>query len=90
VLVHHEVAGHGVPARHVAVAVRSTTAEIGAVAGALELAAAGALAEDGTFAVGDGTLDLQQELVVRVVRDRVLQEHHLDAGATELLQEQDL
>jgi hypothetical protein len=90
VLVHHEVAGHGVPARHVTIAVRGTPAEIMPVAGALQLAATEALAEDGALVFGDGALDLQQELVVRVVRDRVLQEHHLAAGATELLQEQDL
>jgi hypothetical protein len=61
-----------------------------AVARLLQLAAAEALAEDGALVFGDGALDLQQELVVRVVRDRVLQEHHLGAGAAELLQEQDL
>ena len=59
VLVHHKVARHGVPARHVAVAVGGTTAEVAAVAGALELAAAEALAEDGTLVLGDGALDLQ-------------------------------
>ena len=61
-----------------------------AVSRLLQLAAAEALAEDGALVFGDGALDLQQELVAGVVRDRALQEHHLGAGAAELLQEQDL
>ena len=40
--------------------------------------------------LGDGAPDLQQELVVGVVRDRVLQEHHLGACATALLKQQHL
>ena len=82
--------GHGVLARHVAVAVGGAAGEVVAVAGLLELAAAEALAEDGALVLGDGALDLQQELVVRVVGDRALQEHDLAAGLAELLQEQDL
>ncbi len=61
-----------------------------AVARLLQLAAAEPLAEDGALILGDGALDLQQELVVGVVRDRVLQEHHLGACATELLEQQHL
>ena len=61
-----------------------------AVARLLQLATAEALAENGPLVFGDGALDLQQELVIRVVRDRVLQEHDLNACAAELFQEQDL
>ena len=89
-LVHHEVTGHGVLARHVAVAVGGTAALVVAIACPLQLAAAEALAEDGALVFSDGTLDLQQKLIVGVVRDRVLQERHLDARAVELLQQQDL
>jgi hypothetical protein len=60
------------------------------VARPLQLAAAEALAQHRALVFGDGALDLQQELVVRVVRDRVVQERHLAAGPAELLQEQDL
>jgi hypothetical protein len=60
------------------------------VAGPLQLAASEALAQNGALVLRDGTLDLQQELVVRIVGDRVLQEGDLAAGAAELLQEQDL
>src|SRR3954469_23977028 len=61
-----------------------------AVARLLQLATAEALAENGPLVFGDGALDLQQELVIRVVRDRVLQEHDLNACAADLFQEQDL
>src|SRR4051794_35032952 len=60
------------------------------VARFLELAAPEALGQDRALVLGDGALDLQQELVVRVVGDRALQERDLAAGAAELLQEQDL
>ena len=82
--------GHGVLARHVAVAVRRTAGEIVAIARPLQLAATEAFAQDGALVFCDRALDLQQKLVVGVVRDRVLQEHDFAAGATELLQEQDL
>src|SRR3954464_805234 len=80
----------GAPAGDVPVAVGGAAGEVVAVARLLQLAAAEALAEDGALVLGDGALDLQQELVVGVVRDRALQEHHFGAGAAELLQEQDL
>jgi hypothetical protein len=89
-LVDDKVAGHGVVARHVAVAIGGAAAKILAIARLLQLAAPEALAEDGALVFGDGTLDLQQERIVGIVRDRVLQERHLDAGAAELLQQQDL
>ena len=93
-LVHDEVAWHRLLARHVAITVRRTAALVVAVARLLQLATAEALAENGPLVFGDGALDLQldlqQELVIRVVRDRVLQEHDLNACAAELFQEQDL
>jgi len=60
------------------------------ITGLLHLAAAETLAEDGALVFSDRTLDLHQELVVGIVRDRMLQKHHLDAGAAELLQHRDL
>src|SRR5215210_768098 len=89
-LVHDKVAWHRLLARHVAITVRRTAALVVAVARLLQLATAEALAENGPLVFGDGALDLQQELVIRVVRDRVLQEHDLNACAAELFQEQDL
>jgi hypothetical protein len=89
-LIDHEMAGDRIAARHVAIAVRGAAAEVVPVARPLQLAAAEALAENGALVFGDGALDLQQQLIVRVIRDRVVQERHLAAGPAELLQEQDL
>ena len=58
--------------------------------GLLELAAAEPLAEQGPLVLGDGPLDLEQELVVRVVGDRAVDELDVAAGPAELLQEDDL
>jgi hypothetical protein len=90
VIVDGEVAGRGVVARHIAIAVWGTAAEIMAIPRPLQLATAEALAEHGALVLGDGALDLQQQLVVRVVRDRMVQERHLAANATELLEQDDL
>jgi len=85
-LVDDDAAGHGVTARHVAVAISGAAGDVMAVARLLQLAAAEPLAKHRALILGDGALDLQQELVVGVVGDRVLQEHHLGACATELLE----
>jgi len=60
------------------------------VAGPLQLAAPEALAQDGALVLRDGPLDLQQELIVRIIGDGVLQEDDLTSGAAELLQKQHL
>jgi hypothetical protein len=51
----------------------------------LQLAGSETTAEDSALVFSDGALDLQQDLAVRIVQDRVLQEYNLDAGAAELL-----
>ncbi len=89
-VVDHEMARHDIIARDVAVAIRGPAALVVSIAGLLQLAAAETLAQDGALVFGDGTLDLQQQLVVRIVRDRVLQECHPAAGAAEFLEQQDL
>ena len=90
VLIDDQMAGHGVMARHVAIAVGRLGTEVMAIARLLQLAAAKALAQHGALVLGDGTLDLQQQLVVRVIGDRMLQEGDLTAGTAELLKQQDL
>jgi hypothetical protein len=89
-LIHDQAGRHGAAARFVGVAIRGLGADDVALARLLQLAAAEALTEHGALVLGDRALDLQQELVVRVVRNRALQEHDLDAGAAELLEQQDL
>jgi hypothetical protein len=49
-----------------------------------------AFSEHGPLVFGDRSLDLEQELIIGVVRDRVLQEHHLTAQARELLEAEHL
>ena len=39
-----------------------------------------ALAEECSFVLGDGALDLEQELVARVLADRSMHEYHLATG----------
>jgi hypothetical protein len=86
----HEMPRHLLPARRVAVAIGCSPGQPAAGACLVQFAAPEALGQDRPLVLGDGTLALQQELVVGVVGDRMVQEHHLAAGTAELLQEQHL
>ena len=55
-----------------------------------ELTTAEPLGEDGALILGDGPLDLQQELVLGIIGDRAVEENDLAARFTELFQKQDL
>src|SRR3954464_3276581 len=85
-----QVPRHPVRIGHVAVAVGGLAGDPVAGTGLLELAAAEPLAQDGPLVLGDRALDLEQELVVRVVGDRPLDELDGARGLAELLQEEDL
>src|SRR3954471_5721817 len=89
-IIDDQMAWHGVTSWHVAVAVGRLGAEQVAVPGLLELAAAEALGEYRALVLGNGTLNLQQQLVARVLGDGTVEEGDLDAGPTELLEQQDL
>jgi hypothetical protein len=89
-LVDDEMAWHRVVARHISIAVGSTAALIMALAGFLQFAATKALAHDCTLVLRDGALDLQEQLIIRIVRNRVLQEGHLTSCLTELLEQEHL
>ncbi len=89
-VIDYEMPRHRLMSWNVAVAIRGTTAQVVSIARLLQLAAAEPFAKNGAFVFGDGALDLQQQLVVRIVRDRVLQERHLAAGAAELFKQQNL
>lgn len=56
----------------------------------LELATAEPLAEQGALILGDGALDLEQELVAWVVRDRAVVKGDVAADAPELLKHEHL
>src|SRR3954452_14168790 len=89
-LVDDQVCGHDAAARLVAIAVGDLRTEDIAVARFLQLATPEPLSEHGALILRDGALDLQQKLVIWVVRNRVVQKDDLAAGAAELLHEQDL
>jgi hypothetical protein len=61
-----------------------------AVASLLKLAAPEPFGQHGTLILGNGSLNLQQQLIIRVVGDGMVQEDHLASDAAELLQQQDL
>ena len=89
-LVDDQPRGQGAAPRLVPVPVRGLGAEDMPVSCFLQFAAAEPLRQHRTLILGNGALDLQQELVVGVVGDRVVQEHHLAVRAAELLEQQDL
>ena len=89
-LVDLQVPRDAVPPGDVAVAVGGLAGDPVAGPGLLELAAAEPLGEDGPLVLGDRPLDLEQELVVRVVGDRPLDELDVAGGLAELLQQEDL
>src|SRR5262249_45296870 len=89
-LVDQQVAGGAVALGDVAVAVGDLAGGPLPGAGLLELAAAEALAQDGTLVRGDGALDLEQELVVGVVGDGALDEGDRAAGLAQFFEEKDL
>jgi hypothetical protein len=85
-----EMGRDAVTGRDVAVAVGGIAGDPMAGAGPLELAAAEPLGEHRPLVLGDGPLDLEQELVVRIVGDRRVDELDVAAGPAELLQQEDL
>jgi hypothetical protein len=89
-LVDDQAAWPAVAARLVAVAVGCLGTDDLAFACPLQLAAPEPIGQHGALVFGNGALDLQQQLVVRVVGDRVVQEHHHAAGTPELLEQQHL
>nr|WP_239468463.1 hypothetical protein [Microvirga arvi] len=56
----------------------------------LELAAPEPFGQHGALILGNGSLNLQQKLIIRIIGDGMVQEHHLASDAPELLQQQDL
>jgi hypothetical protein len=89
-LVDHEISGDSVPFGDVTIAIGGAAGTPLAGPGLLELAAAEPLGEDGPLVLGDRPLDLEQELVVRVVRDRPPDELDSACGPAEFLKQEDL
>jgi hypothetical protein len=60
IVVDDKIAGDGIMARHVAIAIRGTATEVMPITRLLQLATTKALAQHGALVLGNGTLDLQQ------------------------------
>lgn len=84
------LAGRLLLTRQVTVPVRWVGADDLAGAGLLKFAAAEPLPEEGAFVLGDGALDLKQELVAGIVGDRAVEEGDGAADPAEFLEEQNL
>jgi hypothetical protein len=89
-LIDDQTAWPAIAARLVAVAVGCLGTDDLPFPGPLQLATPKPLSQHGALVLGDGALDLQQQLVVRVVGDRVVQEHHRAAGTPKFLEQQHL
>jgi hypothetical protein len=81
---------HTVTLRNISISIRRPAAEPVALAGLLKLAAAEPLADDGSLVLGHGPLDLQEQLILWIVRDGPVEEDDLTASLAEFLEEQDL
>jgi hypothetical protein len=81
---------HGALPPLIAIAVGDLGADDVSLTRLLQLATPEPLGQHGTLVLSDRALDLQQQLVVRIFRNRAVQEHDLAASAPKLLQEQDL
>jgi hypothetical protein len=75
---------------NIPVAVGSATGQNLTGPGFLELAAPKPFGQDRTLVLGDRALDLQQELIVGVLGDRMVQKDHRTASAPEFFEQQDL
>jgi hypothetical protein len=89
-IVDDEMAGHARPFGYIAIPVRRSAAQVLASPRSLQLAAAEPLAKQCPLVLGNGALDLEQQLVTRVLADGPMDEQRLAPGTLELLQQQDL
>src|SRR5262249_13201232 len=87
-LVDEEMAWVVVAFRDIAIAVGGFAAQVHAGPRPLEFAAAKALTDHRALILGQGALNLEEELVVRIVGDGALEKHDLTAQPAELFQQQ--
>ncbi len=89
-LVNLQVAGHAILLVHVAIAVGRFAGDDLAAPGLLQLAAPEAFAQQSPLVLGNRALNLEQELVIGIIRQRVLGKDHLAADPAQFFQEQHL
>jgi hypothetical protein len=90
VLLDHQITRNSVTLWNVSISIRRPAAEPVALAGLLKLAATEPLANDGSLVFGHGSLDLEEQLILWVIRDGPVEKDDLAASLAEFLEEQDL
>src|SRR5262245_32886333 len=90
VLVDHQVARGSLAFRDVTITIGRFTTEVMAGTDFLQAPPAKALLDQCPFVLGHCSLDLQEQLIIRIVREGVLQKDHFTADAAELFEQQDL
>ncbi|CAO3425122.1 hypothetical protein [Azospirillum doebereinerae] len=88
--INDQMAEHALLPTDVAVTVGCPTGKHLPRSGLLQFATTKAFRQHRPFIFGDGALDLEQELIVRVFGDGMVQEHHRASGAAEFLEKQNL
>jgi hypothetical protein len=88
--INHQIARDPLAFGDVTIAVRGFTTEVVASTDFLQPPAAKALLEQRAFVLRHRPLDLQEQLIVGIIREGMLQKDHFTAHAAELFEQQDL
>ncbi len=88
ILVDNQIAWHSVPLGNVAISVRRLTSKPVAFMSLLKLATAEALADHGSLVFSHGPLNLKEQLVLRVVRDRPVEKDDFTTSLAKFLEQQ--
>ncbi len=88
ILVDNQIAWHSVPLGNVAISVRRPTSKPVAFTSLLKLATAEALADHGSLVFSHGPLNLKEQLVLRVVRDRPVEKDDFTTSLAKFLEQQ--
>src|SRR5882762_1935187 len=86
--INHQIPGDALVLSNVAIAVRGFTTEVVASADFLQPPPAKALLEQRTFVLRHRPLNLEEQLIIGIVREGMLEKDHLTAHAAELLKEE--
>jgi hypothetical protein len=85
-----QVTGHTLAFGHIPVTVRSPTAQVLASSRLLQLAATEALTEECALVLRNCALNLEKQLIARIVANWSMDEHDLTTGSLELLKQKHL
>jgi hypothetical protein len=88
ILVDNQIAWYSVPLGNVAISVRRPTSKPVALTSLLELTTAKTLADHGSLVFSHGPLNLKEQLVLRIVRDRPVEKDDFTTSLTQFLEQQ--